>query len=360
MIKITHIIGRLSYGGAEKLLLDLCRKIDKNKFEVSVLVLQDDNPLQLQFEEAGVSLKFFHKRSKWDWSIVKKLTQYLMALKPDIVHTHLFAADFWGGQAALRAKVPCLISTKHDILDEGFWRNTLGRRLRRKFNKIIAISEATRDFLIETEKISPEKVEIIYNGIDVNKFYVENSAILNNAVVTIGSIGRLSKEKGQKHLIHACRFLKERDWRLVLVGDGPTRKELEELVVFLGLENKVRFTGIVNDVRPELNNFDIFVLPSISEGLSLAILEAALAGKFVIATRVGGVPEIIRHEENGLLFKPKNIEQLLAQLNWVIKNNNKEEANKMARQLQREVSERFNMNVIIKQYQELYENFAGK
>jgi len=356
MKKIIHIIGRLNYGGAEKLLLDLCRKIDKGNFSVSVIVLQDENPLIQAFEDAGIKLKFFHKRSKFDFGIIRRVATYLKQEKPDVVHTHLFAGDFWGGEAALRAKVPIIISTKHDVLDEGWWRNYLGRRARRRFNKVIAISKATQKHLIDEEKIPYQKVQVIYNGIDVNKFYLPEPKLFKQDTLAIGSVGRLSKEKGQKHLIRACRFLRNRDWKLILVGGGPLEKDLAAQARFLGIDDHVKITGFVNDVREYFDEFDVFVLPSISEGLSLSILEAALAGKFIIATDVGGIPEIVTHNETGLLFRPKNIEGLVQHLEWV--SNNRREAVRMALALQKEVLEKFDINKVIKQYEELYSSLS--
>ena len=356
MITITHIIGRLCYGGAEKLLLDICRKIDKERFRVEVLVLQDDNPLADQFGEAGIKVTFFHKRGKFDFDLVKRVAKYLKQTKPDIVHTHLFAADFYGGQAARLAGVKHLISTKHDILSEGFWRDYLGRRARRRFDRVVAISKATRDFLVEHEGLDYQRVDVIYNGIDMQRFYEEKAHIFPNDEIVIGSIGRLSKEKGHKHLIRACRFLNNKDWRLILVGDGTMKRELVGLTEYLGLENQVKFTGAVNDVRPYLKDMDVFVLPSVSEGLSLVILEAAAAGKMVVATNVGGVPEIIHNKEDGLLFKPKSIEQLVAHLNWI--NDHRDAAVKMAKKLQANVVEKFDINKTVGEYEALYERIV--
>jgi len=358
MIKIVYIVGRLAGGGAEKLLLDLCRKIDKERFDVTVFVIQDNNPLQPMFENAGIKLKFFGKQGKLDFSVVKRMAEQLKALKPQIVHTHLFAADFYGGKAAKLARVPKIVSTKHDILYAGFWRHYFGKKARAGFDKVIAISNATRDYLIDKEGLPFDKIELIYNGIDPNWFYQQNLDILQKEQIIIGSVGRLSKEKGHKHLIRACRFLRNIDWRLILVGDGPLHQELKTLTEFLGVEEKVKFTGFVDDVRPYLEQMDVFVLPSISEGLSLSILEAALAGKFIIATNVGGIPEIIKDKETGLLFTPKNIEQLVLHLNWV--NDHRGEAQKMAARLQREVLEKFDINRVVKRYEEVYEKLFTK
>ena len=358
MIKVIHIISRLAYGGAEKLLLDLCRKVDKEKFVVSIIVFERDNPLKAQFEAAGIHVEFFEKKGKFDRGIVEQMATYLKNENPDVVHTHLFAADFWGGQAALRAGVAKIVSTKHDNMSEGCVRNFLGRRMRRQFDRVIAISQATQKFLIKKEKIAENKTVVIYNGIDVNKFMVEDSQILQSDVIRFGCIGRLSREKGFTYLVRAMHFLKNKDWHLTLVGDGQERKELEQMAHVVDDQGRIEFAGMVEDVRPQLAEMDVLVLPSVSEGLGLVILEAALAGKFVIGSNVGGIPEIITDKETGLLFSAKNLEQLVRALDWV--NDNREEARKMARKLQKEVFENFNINKIIKEYEAQYESLARK
>ncbi|MEK7512101.1 MAG: glycosyltransferase, partial [Patescibacteria group bacterium] len=188
--------------------------------------------------------------------------------------------------------------------------------------------------------------------------YCEKPAILEKEGLVIGTVGRLVREKGQKHLIRACRFIKNHDWRLIIVGDGPLKKELSNLAISLGIADRIRFDGEQDDVRPALEEMDVFVLPSISEGLSLVILEAAAAGKVVVATKVGGVPEIIKNKENGLLFKPKSIEQLVGHLNWI--DEHREEARKMAMSLQKRVMSDFDINKTIKEYEKLYEELAIK
>jgi glycosyltransferase involved in cell wall biosynthesis len=358
MVKIIHIIPKLTYGGAEKLLLDICCKIDKTKFDVSIVTLKAHNPMIEQFVAADIRIKVFNKKGKLGLGLVKQLATYLEREKPAIVHTHLFGADFWGGRAARKARVPKIVSTKHDILFEGSLRNIVGRGMRRKFDKVIAISQATSEFLIKHEKVAVKNIKVIYNGIGAKRFYVEKPDILKKELITIGSVGRMSKEKGHKHLIRACRFLKQKEWKLLLVGGGSLRKELENQAKFLGLGSRVAFTGTVEDVRPELAKMDVFVLPSVSEGLSLSILEAAAAGKFIIATNVGGIPEIIKDGKTGLLFKPKNIEQLYRHLKWVW--DNRKEAMKMAAALQAEVIQKFDINNIIKDYEKLYESLANK
>jgi len=356
MIKVVHILNKLNYGGAERLLLDVCRKVDKDDFDLSVVVLKTNNELADQFADFGIKVKVFDKKGKFDLDVIERVTDYLKNLKPDIVHTHLFAGDFWGAMAARQAGVKIIISTKHDTLKESRLRDYLAKQSRKKMTKVVAISDAIRDYLIKDQKLPLDKIEVIHNGIDVGKFYNPDKRILQNRTFVIGSVGRLSKEKGHKHLIRACRFLKTKNWKLILVGDGPMKKELQELSRSLGIDDKVEFTGGVSDVRPYLEQIDAFVLPSISEGLSLAVLEAAAAGNFIIATNVGGVPEIIKDRETGLLIKPKSIEQLVDRLNWVLEN--VETSQKMALKLQDNVVRNFDINNTIKEYEHLYKRLV--
>ena len=354
MLKITYIISNLTYGGAERLLLDLCRRLDKTEFDVEVLVLKKNNDLVGNFEDIGVKVKVFDKQGKLDLKAIDRVIEYLKESKPDIVHTHLFGGDFWGYRAAVEAGIEKIVSTKHDTLNEGFLRNNLGRNVRQKMTKIIAISDAIQDYLVKKEGIAIDKITVIHNGIDVNRFLNSESTIFKTDALVIGSVGRFSIEKGQKHLIRACPFINNKNWKLILVGDGPTRKILESNVELLGLHDKVKFVGLVDDVRPYLAEMDVFVLPSISEGLSLAVLEAAASGKFIIATNVGGVPEIIRDNETGKLFAPKRIEELVRHLNWV--DSHREEAIRMAKKLQKEVIEKFDINDAVKKYEAFYKS----
>jgi glycosyltransferase involved in cell wall biosynthesis len=357
-IKIVHIIGQLQVGGAEKLLYDLCRKIDKERFIVQVITTHGGGVFQKKFEQAGIPVINFEKSGKWDFSVIDKMADYLRGERPDVVHTHLFAGDFWGGMAARRAGVRNIISTRHDILKEDWLRNLIGKSARRKCSKVVAISRFIFDHLVKKERVSPARIETIYNGIDMSGFYDPRRDIFKKDEVVIGTVGRLSKEKGQKHLLRASCFLKSRNWRMVLAGDGPYRPLLEELTRQLGMEKRVRFLGEISDVASVLREIDIFVLPSVSEGLSLALLEAAASGCFVIATDVGGVPEVVSDGVNGKLFKPKRIEQLVSHLNWAMANT--EQARRMARRLQEDVAARFDLNLMVDKYERMYENIANQ
>ena len=356
-IKIVHIIGKLDVGGAERLILDLGRKLDKSRFDIQIVALKGSGALEREFAKAEVPVTVIEKRYLGDWSVIDRVADFLKREMPDIVHTHLFIGDFWGGRAAKRAGIKHLVSTKHDVMHEGFIRRFFSKRYHRSVDRVVAISEATHNFLVKKEKVDPARVPVIYNGIDIAKFFVPNEKIFDSEEIVFGLVGRLSREKGQRYLLPALKLVKNTNWKLLIVGDGPERPVLEKQVKRLKFEDKVRFVGRQTDVRPALSEMDVFVLPSLSEGLSLAVIEAAAAGKFVIASAVGGVPEIVRDHETGLLFKRADIENLVASLNWVF--DHREEAIPMAARLQASVAEKFDINNIIKQYEALYESLVA-
>lgn len=351
-IKIIHIIGQLSYGGAEKLVLDLCRKIDRQRFSVLVISIGKPGKLISEFDNAGIPVFSVEKKFKGDWRVLNKIRRILSEEKPQVVHTHLFGGDFWGGRAALQCGVPIVISTKHDIMYEGLLKNFLVNKIRRKFSRVIAISRAIEDRLKNKDKISSEKISVIYNGIDMSKFFVPDAKIFQANEIVFGSVGRLVPIKGHDRLIKAVKYLKRDNWRLEILGDGPEKENLNNLIKQLNLEDKISLLGQITDVREYLHDFDVFVLPSLTEGLSLAVIEAAAAGKFIIASEVGGVPEIISHEQTGLLYSPNNIGELAEKIAWVF--DHQDEARAMAQKLQQTVKDKFDINQIIKHYENLY------
>jgi glycosyltransferase involved in cell wall biosynthesis len=356
-IKIIHIIGALDYGGAERLLLDLGRKIDREKFDLAVVSLAPRGTLADKFDDAGVKFVNIPKRFKGDIAVIGRLAAYLKQSAPDIVHTHLNIGDLWGGRAARKAGVKIIVSTRHDVMREGIIRGEFGKAERRQATKIIAISEATKKYLIEKEKVAPEKIVVIYNGIDVSRYWSEKE-VLNNEEIVFGSVGRLSREKGHRYLIQALARLKFKNWQLILVGDGPERLKIDALVKKNNLVDRVKFVGATPEVVNYLEQMDVFVLPSLSEGLSLAAIEAGLNGKFVIASDVGGVPEIVSSNKTGLLVPPGNIEALVETLDWV--STHRSEARLMAKKLQKELAEKFDIGQIIKQYEDFYLGLVKK
>ncbi len=199
----------------------------------------------------------------------------------------------------------------------------------RMVDKIIVISEVIKKELIEELNIDSNKVEVVYTGIDLDDFYpLEKKAVetkkkefgFYKESKIVGYVGRLHREKGIDVLIHAFSELAKRfdPIYLIVIGQGPERKNLEELVFRLGLERKVLFFGYREDISVLVNMMDVFVLPSsIRESFGIALIEAMAAAKVVVASNIGGIPEIIKDKENGFLFdvgKERQLSDLISRV----------------------------------------------
>jgi len=198
-IKIIHIITSLNIGGAEKLLLDLTQNIGREKHEVKVATVIKGGVLVSEFEKAGIEVKIFKKKGKLGMGVIWKIFRYLRREKPQIVHTHLFGGDTWGRIAAILARVPIIISTEHNTnIDEGISKRIVKKFLSFFTAKIIAVSEAVKKYSIQKDHISGKEMEVILNGVQMNKFLSISQKEFGDPPI-IGIVGRLEEQKGHKY-----------------------------------------------------------------------------------------------------------------------------------------------------------------
>ena len=266
-------------------------------------------------------------RGRADMVAVSAVTKLLKKYDPDVIHTHGQRAGLIGRMSSKGMPFK-RVHTEHTYTHEFRLANPIlhwthlriMRMLDSGTDKVIAVSNAVRKFLIDSHITKPGKVVTIYNGItplsrkvsqeDVQKFKDKYKIVPDDVI--IGTVGSFNQAKDTATLIRAvARMVKK--WpkiKLVLVGKGPLKFKLETLVKKSGLEERVVFTGALDNVLPALKTFRIFVLPSLSEAFGITILEAMKAEVPVVATKVGGIPEIITQNHNGLLVEPKDSKQL--------------------------------------------------
>jgi len=320
-MKILFIINNLCIGGAEKFLLNIADSLQKRGFKTSVFSLFENNRLKDEFEKRGVQVRFFRMKRRRGVLGFIKLIHSIKSECPDIVHTHLNDAHIYGCIAAKIAGIPVIISTFHSV---GWWRFNGGIRQRiRRFadrfasilcDKIIAVSSHVSEDLIKYGKIRKEKMNIIRNGIILQKNIVGLPSS-NKEISIIATVGRLVKEKGIIYFLHAAKEIivcnkKVKFW---IIGDGYQRNDLEKISESIGLSFYVDFLGFRDDVYELLSHIDIFVLPSVSEGLPISLLEAMSMRKPVVVTRIGGTAEVITHNHNGVVVEPENPKQIASE-----------------------------------------------
>lgn len=257
-------------------------------------------------EGLGIQVHVILREPGVDFSYVHKLRTWLRDVRAEVLHTHNSTALFYGALAGAAAGVPVRIATEHDGVFPRSRSAAYSNRVlvSRVLTHTVAVSEAVKNLWCESDGVSRDKVIVIPNGVpDTRRPRPPHSGC------RVGMVGRLSSEKGADVLLRALALLpRERypDLKLVVVGDGPQRPELEQLIRSLGVEDRVEMMGTRHDVPEILATLDIFALPSRREGLPLALLEAMAAGLPVVASAVGGVPEAINRAELGLLVPPED------------------------------------------------------
>ncbi len=307
-IRVAHLLSSYEVGGAENVVLALCRVVSKQDFSLCTVSLTGDGPMAQRFAEADIETHILHRSKKTpglDIRLVWHLARVLRREQVDILHCHNTFPKLYGALAALASGTRAVVVTQHAVDYDG--RNQkwdLTSFVNPLVSQFLTVSEHVLSVSCETRRVVRERSSVLYNGIDTSRFAPRKQKT-SKLPVKIGCVGRLSKEKRHDILLEALSQIQtSRRPGLVLVGDGPTRQSLENQIQDSDLAKDVRLLGTCHNVPSILKDFDIFVLASDTEGLPVALLEAMATGLPVIATRVGGVPELVEDGVNGFLVPP--------------------------------------------------------
>ena len=364
VMQMTDVTGR---GGAEKALVDLALHLDRRRFNVSVCATRSAGNYQPLLDAAGVPTIILERNSRWDAAKLGGLVRLLRRQHVHVLHTHLFGTNTWGRLLGKLAGVPVIIAHEH-------WSSKAGREvwvdrlLYRLSDRIIVPSAASKQLVMEMEQIPARYLSVVYNGVDMTQFapQAERAAIraelgMADDAVVIGSVGRLSADKGgQDGLIRAVADVRQTypQVRLVFVGDGPLRINLEALVLERGLADVVHFTGQRADVARLLGAFDIFVLPSLREALPIAVIEAMAVGLPVVAARIGGIPEVVEDGTTGCLVPPGDEAALAAMLTQLVAD--PALAARLGAAGQARVQAQFTVEQMVRRVEHLYDELARR
>lgn len=311
-LRVVQVISSSEIGGAERYFAALLKGLSRSGIELYV-ACPVPGPMAAQYHAWADRVWPFELRSVLRPWIAARLASVASETRADVVHTHLWNADALGGAAALQAGVPA-VSTVYGAYHlpigvaglRGLRRKALSRSYRAVytcFSRVIALSQYIRDDLEQRSGIRADsrKIEVISPGIELPDS--AGAAKPRGGPARIVSIGNFFPIKGQEWLVQALPRVLARfpNAECILVGDGPDRPRIEALSRALCLGSRVRFAGSMTDPLRLLSHSDVFVLPSVSEGLPLSILEAWAHGVPVIAARAGGVPEAVADGESGLL-----------------------------------------------------------
>jgi len=330
---IVHIIYRLQVGGLENGVINLINHLPIERYRHAIICLQDFTDFRERIQRNDVEIVAMHKKPGQDFAMLKQLYDLFRIWRPAIVHTRNIGC-LEAQLPAWLARVPCRIHGEHgwDVQDP-HGQNKTYRWLRRLHaplvQRFIPLSLELDEYL-QSIGISTQKISRIYNGVDTKTFHPGSSQALPDGFaepenIIIGTVGRMHGVKDQTNLTRAFIQLHNdhpehaKHLRLVMIGDGPLRQECLKMLQTAGLSASAWLPGARNDIPEIMRALTIFVLPSIAEGISNTILESMATGLPVIATRVGGNPELVDENTSGLLVTAENAGALAQALGQYIK-----------------------------------------
>lgn len=366
-IRVVFCIDNMGIGGTELNAVRTAERLDRSRFELSVVCLQKDGPLLARYERNEIPVLSLALGSLHGIAVLRqgrRLKRYLSSEQVDIVHSHDVYNNIFSTFWARAARRPAVIASRRwlDDVPRASLR-TANRYAYRLAHRVVANSETIGELLVDREGVSAERVTIIPNFVDESAFTPPKDAELRalrselgvpSDATIVGCVAGLRPVKGHRTVIEAMALLRAR-WpalALVLIGDGPERERLEALTRQLDLTDVVHFVGARSNEPNPNYLFDISVLASRSEAFPNSIVEALAAGRPVVATRVGGIPDAVIDGENGLLVSPDDPAPLAAAIDDMLKNPERRAA--MGRAGQQAARARFHVDRVIPQLESMY------
>lgn len=326
-MRIMHVVDSLEFGGLERVVTDLSIAQKAAGHEVRVFSILSTQGLRAELERAGIPVFVGNKEGTLDFRVLRQLRRLSALERLDVLHTHNFVPNYYAAASLLGSRgAPALVSTCHDM-----GMRLSNRKLRLLYRssllrtrRVAMVGRQVHDRFVGSGMVDADRATVVLNGIPVHRFVTapqRRSAArmalgLPPDALVVGAVGRLVDLKNHQLLIEQLPALiaSHPATHLVLIGDGPLAQPLSALARARGVSDRVVFAGQRSDVADLTPAFDVFAMPSLTEGLSIALLEACATSLAVVATSVGGNPEIIRHEETGLLVPPADGPALLAAL----------------------------------------------
>jgi len=320
-LRVLQILHGLSRAGAERLVYDMAT-VNRGSLETAVVCLDQEGPLADELRRQGSTVVCTHRREGIDVRQIPRIADVIRSFRPHVVHCHQYPPFFYGTLACMWAGVGRVLFTEHGrhFPDVVSWKRRLFNRvLIHRTGMITAVCEFSRQRLIVNEGIAPDKVSVVYNGVDVGRFAdrVSREESRRNLGLPLDAqiivqVGNLRKVKDHQTAIRAFdRVHRARpNTFLVLVGDGPEMPACRDLTRYLNLQDAVRFLGQREDIPAILPAGDVMLMTSLSEAHSVSLLEGMACRLPIVATRVGGVPETVVDSETGLLVAPGDAEAI--------------------------------------------------
>ena len=365
-INILHIIESGGPGGAETVLLNMVNNLDRERYHSTVVLLRT-GWLHQKLRENGVSTVLLNSARSYDLGLLFKLWRKIKERRIDLIHSHLPDVNLYSCLAGFAAGVP-IVTTYHGRapnLQRSISIVNLKYSLIRRFStKIVAVSDWLKNDLAQRARFPLPRLKTIYNGVDWKRFghpfdpkAKRKELKINSDEKVVGMVANLRPAKGYEYFIRAAAIIAESipGVRFLIIGEEENRlkKRIIKEVDALGLRDKVILLGFREDVPELLRILDVFALSSVSEGLSIATIEAMAAGVPVVVTKSGGPQEVVMHGRTGFLVPPRDEKRLAEKLLLLLRN--KKLAASLGRKAQVQVRTKFGIDRMIRDYQALYQ-----
>lgn len=367
-MNILLLISSTGLYGAEKVVLTLAVGLQSKGHKVVIAnickKLEEDSAIIREAKTMKIESIEFHCTDRKDSKAIQNIRTYLRKRNIDIVHSHGYKSNYYALKASkglpLKLVATCHLWTSNNLKMRFY--EFIDKRILKYFNSVVTVSNQLYQKL-DKAKMPKEKLRVIYNGIEIQANN-RREAVLKKEyniapdVKCIGTVGRLSHEKGQKYLIRAFKHLCDKGFNTVLfiVGEGPLKGGLQKEINKLKIQDKVIFTGYRTDINNILISFDVFVLPSLKEGAPIILLEAMLAKKVIVATEVGETPNILG--ENGILC--------LSGDENILENNlirallmSAEEKDRIGENVRNTVLEKYSQEKMVNEYEKVYKGLLS-
>jgi len=362
-VNLLHVTFDMHIGGTEQVIKNLIEATDKARFNTSILCIESPiGPFGEMLSNKGYRINSLSRKKGFDIKMIFGIRKHIIQHKIDVLHCHQYTPSVYGAFASIFTGTK-VIFTEHGRFypDRSSWkRKYINPFLVKLTDHITAISKATKQALVNYEYIPASKIEVIYNGIaelqisDAAARQLREELSISDDTLILGTISRLDPIKNHRLLISTFAIVQKKypNLSLLVVGDGEIRPELETLVDELNISDKVIFTGFQANPVSYLQLMDIFLLPSLSEGTAMTLLEAMSLSKACIVTDVGGNPEIIEDKINGLVTPSDDKNKLVAACEMLLKNS--ELRIKLGNAGRTRFEEKFTAQCMLNKYQEIY------
>jgi glycosyltransferase involved in cell wall biosynthesis len=387
-MKVLRIVPYLDFGGVEQVIANSVPFfIESSKMEVMIIVLGDGGRVEKELVKKGVNVILLNQNTRIpNFMIIFKLFNSIKSFKPDVVHCQAAEANFHGLIAARMACVPVRIGEEIGFPNHHSYWKYIFRLVYKNATKVIAISQAVKSRIVELGEVEAEKVEVVYNPVELGDrekrlwsssldFSLRASVRNDNekpfSISEAVSDGIESEERKPFVFVTICRLVpvknlntlikvfaeiveenQDREMKLWIVGDGPERENLKDLVKKLGIYENVNFWGFQEEVVTFLEQADAFVLPSISEGFSISLVEAMLCGLPCVVTNQGGPSEIVEEGKTGFLINPYQADDLKSKMLGVLKLSNDQK--QLIGENAQEVGRKYSVESYVKRLMEVY------